>query len=428
MTPAPIRYLVKSLTLVPIVACHQLTKLIPRDRKRVCIGAWFGNLYADNPKYFAEYLLENSDFEITWIGNESVRKQLPQNSRMHFARKGSLHAVFELLRAKFWICCIFCVHDLTSLPVSGGAVCINLWHGIPVKRNGFYTAQNGKRSSVQKLFASLERIYANVISGEKEWLLVSSNEMANIQLNGYDIFSKDRLLRIGTPRNDFLLNNKMNTALKHHLKEKYSALLGFNADKKIVLYLPTWRMSGKNVFCFYSLDTDKQAEIKALLDSHSAILIEKHHFHTYELHPTTNKSICSTVITTEQFDKTDAQELLLCADIVISDYSGAYVDFGLLERPCIHFAYDLDEYSNSDAGLSYDLNNVAAGPVSTTLEELLRAVQNSLDTGEYMPSSGYCRLVEFETGTSCKNLLAFMKDVCLRKTSLFSRHTNRSRN
>ena len=149
MTPAPIRYLLKSLTLVPIIVCHQLTKLIPRDRKRVCVGAWFGNLYADNPKYFAEYLLENSDFEITWIGNESVRKQLPQNSRMHFARKGSLHAVFELLRAKFWICCILCVHDLTSLPVSGGAVCINLWHGIPVKRNGFYTAQNGKRSSVQ---------------------------------------------------------------------------------------------------------------------------------------------------------------------------------------------------------------------------------------------------------------------------------------
>lgn len=408
MTPVPVRYLVKILTLVPAVLCHQFAKLIPRSRKRVCIGAWFGNLYADNPKYFAEYLLEHSDFVLTWIGNDSVRQQLPQHERMHFARKGSLRAVCELLRAKFWICCIFCVHDLTTLPISGGAICINLWHGIPIKRNGRPTAHNCKESCVRRFLAVVERFYANIVSGEKEWLLVSSSGMADIQLKGYDIFSKDRILQIGTPRNDFLLNNRTNTALKLLLKKKYSALLGFDANKKVVLYLPTWRMSGKNVFCFYSLDAGKQAEIKALLDSYSATLIEKHHFHTYELHPTAGKSACTTVITEKQFDKTDAQELLLCADIVISDYSGAYVDFGLLGRPCIHFAYDLDEYANQDSGLSYDLRQVAAGPVSTTLDELLRAMRNSLETGESKPGKGYCGLVEFETGNACRNLLSFM--------------------
>lgn len=411
MTPAPIRYLIKSLTLIPILLCRQLSKLMPRDNKRVCIGAWFGNLYADNPKYFTEYLLENSGYDVTWIGNDCVKSALPKHPRLHFARKGSWSATRALLRARFWISCISYVHDLTNLPFDGGAVCISLWHGIPVKKTGRQAAivQNSKTHVVKGLLVLLEEFYSRIISGEKEWLLVASDGMAKIQLDGYPCnYSKEKILKFGTPRNDFLIRNKNNKALKSSLKEKYAKLIGFNPKEKIILFLPTWRATGKNVFCFFALESETQRKIKELLDNHSAVLIEKHHFHTYELYPRIEHSECSITIDNNIIQQIDAQELLLCADILICDYSGAYVDFGLLERPCINFAYDLDDYTNLDYGLAYNLHDVAAGPLVTTIEELLPALEKALQENKFAPAREYATLVEFERGNSCEKLLGFM--------------------
>lgn len=412
MIPAPIRYAIKVLTLVPILLCRQLSKLLPRKNNCVCIGAWFGDLYADNSKYFTEYLLDNSNFDITWIGNEPVRRSLPEHQRLHFARRGSWHAVLALARARFWISCIFYYHDLTSLPIDGGAICINLWHGIPVKKTGRQTSAsvNSRMKFSRRLLIAFEELYSRIVSGEKEWLLVASEGMAKIQLAGYPCnFDARKILRIGTPRNDFLINNSHNEVLRKCLKEKYAQLLDFNPEKKVVLYLPTWREFGKNVFCFYTLDKTVQSEIKSILDNNSAVLIEKHHFHTYETYPCVERSICSIAVNRDILPKIDAQEFLLCADMLICDYSGAYVDFGLLQRPCITFAYDLDDYSSNDYGLAYDIREVAAGPVITSVADLPMAIGKALAENSFNPAHGYRTLVEYEKGNSCTQLLEFMK-------------------
>ena len=411
MTPAPIRYAIKLLTLLPIVLCRQLSKLFPRNSNSVCIGAWFGNLYADNSKYLCEYLLEETDFDVTWIANEKVRDVLPRHPRLKFAKKGTFRATVTLLRAKFWIFCIFHAHDLTSLPIDGGAICINLWHGIPIKANGCKNSVwDSSCPRGRGMLAFLERTYSRLSAGEKEWLVVSSDNMAEIQVRGNPAtYRFDRIIPVGTPRNDFLIHNKNNKGLRLSLRKRLAERLGFDPGRRIVMYLPTWRASGKNVFCFYAIDAEKRKTVMQILEDNNAVLIEKHHFHTYEAYPVPATSDCSIVMRGEQLQEFDAQERWICADMLISDYSGAYIDFGLLDCPCIHFAYDIDDYSKNDCGLAYNLQDVALGPIACDFDTLVMALRRELSNMSFRPAAGFHNLVQYENGDSCRKIVEFME-------------------
>ena len=409
MMPAPVRYLIKSFTILPFLISRQITKLIPRSEKKVCIGAWFGNLYSDNPKYFAEYLLQNSDYELTWIGNDSAKCQLSNNPRLHFARKGSFKAIISLLRAKFWICCIYCTHDLTPLPLDGGVVRINLWHGIPIKKLGKNSIWNKDNQSSRGLRPAIERAYCRIVSGGKDWFPISSADMVRVMEGGApEKFSLSHALPFGTPRNDFLIKNDANLQFKFDLKKKYSRLIGFDPMKKIVLYLPTFRKDVKKTFCFYDCDASQQSIIANVLDKHNAVLIEKHHFHTYEEKKIPEDATCSIPISAVCLPSVDVQELLLIADVLICDYSSAYLDFSLLKRPIIHYVYDYGEYTRNDSDLAYDINEVGGGEVVQSFEDLTSALSTSLGGGVFAPKSRLPKLVEYEKGTACEQLLAFM--------------------
>ncbi len=221
-------------------------------------------------------------------------------------------------------------------------------------------------------------------------------------------------LPFGTPRNDFLLNNRDNIDLQRNLREKYARLLGFDPSRKIVLYLPTYRSSGKDVFAFYDLKEPESAAFAKILNDNNAVLIEKHHWMTYVQHPLPPTPSFSIVIPGDRQNIVDTQELLLTADILISDYSGVYIDFGLLERPCIHFAYDLNQYRDRDSGLAYDLNQVAAGPIVKTLPELLSTLTDLLEHPAFTPAPHFHELVTYETGHACEQLVRFLELKSLR--------------
>src|SRR5678816_3948461 len=49
------------------------------------------------------------------------------------------------------------------------------------------------------------------------------------------------------------------------------------------------------------------------------------------------------------------------AALLVTDYSSCAIDFMLTGRPAISFAYDHDQYANSERGLFYDLEHVFPG-------------------------------------------------------------------
>lgn len=412
MTPAPVRYLLKAITLLPILICRQISKLMPRDPNCIAIGAWGGNFYSDNSKYLTQYLLKCANYHIFWIGKMHLSKNLPAHENLHFVEKGSWKAYWILLRSKFWICCTGRRDDLTGLPLHGGAVSIDLWHGTPSgKRSDHNTVWDKSSPRGNGIRGALERTYTLMIAGQRDWLTVANDSEAETLANGFPSdFSIDKSLKFGTPRYDFLIHNAFNATFIHSLKEKYAQILNFDPNKKIISYMPTWRNSGGKIFCFYDLPEFEQSQLKQLLDSHGAILVEKHHVHTYELFPPPKASICSIAVKNELLSQLDTQELLLISDILITDYSSIYVDFGAIRRPTIHYMYELGGFTKDDTGIPDDFDDIAGGPIVNDLQTLKHEIARLLQHPKFEPGDKFSSLIKYETGHACENLLEFMRE------------------
>ena len=76
------------------------------------------------------------------------------------------------------------------------------------------------------------------------------------------------------------------------------------------------------------------------------------------------------------------QELLLLSDILITDYSSIMIEFGLLNKPIIFFAYDLDNYLSNERGFYLDYKKDLPGPVVYTTEELIDTISKGIDTSK----------------------------------------------
>lgn len=384
-----------------------ISRLWRRNRKVVAIGAWYGKFFIGAPRVLAQYLLDHTNYEVYWIGREEMRSSLPNHPHLHWVKKDSWKASLVLLNAKFWVCCISIEWDLTFWPISEGAVLLNTWHGFGLKKIGRTTPafrSSGKRMS---LFGHICKI---ITMHHRPWTLMPCQTDSDRLSSGEPFyFRKDRFLPFGTPNNDYMIWNRDNEVLKSSLKQKYAQLLGFDSSKKIVLYFPTWRITSKPVFSFYGMAVARQVAWRKMLDENNAVLIEKHHYRTFELHPQINPSKCSVVVRPEHQSQIDIQEMLLFSDVLVSDYSGAYIDFGLMHRPCIHFAYDFDEYASGDSGFYYNLRDVAAGPIVSEEEGLFCRVAELLKNPIYSPAPGYERIVEYEKGISCQQIVKFFK-------------------
>lgn len=398
------------------VAGHLLVRFVafamPRNPHKIVIGGWRGELYCDNSKYLLQYILAHTDYRVVWVGLPKVRGKLPTHWRLSFAEKGSWRATYHLLTAKFWYCCQMADRDFTAWPLmtdAWGMKVIDSWHGIMIKGTGRLSPCNRdyKESCEARTFWNW---YHDVLwRRKKEWLTVPSARQGELLSQAEpESFCPERCLLFGTPRNDFLINSREDRQLIAGLKAKYGKLFGFDPNLKIVMYMPTWRKRANGVFSFYSLPKSASETWREMLTSEHAVLLEKHHYMTYRNQPLPASAGCSLVVMPDKESEVDAQELLLIADVLISDYSGAFVDYGLLKRPAIHFAYDFEDYRSTE-GLVYDLHEVAIGPIVETSEALFAAVQRALRTGACAQAKGYAEVVANETGHACEQIVDFMK-------------------
>ena len=332
---------------------------------------------------------------------------LPKHPRLSFARKGSLKAFWKLLRAGVWVSCQNKESDLTIKPIYSGALRLNLWHGIPIKGMGeLAPAEYEKRTRRKR---PIRRFLFALLRSRPDWTIVSNRRMGEIMVMSFpEYFSEKMLLTSGYPRNDFLIKNKRNYEYIINLKRKYGNLLGFNDSLKVILYLPTYRINKTNIFSFYGLYPNEQEEWRMLLSQNNAVIIEKHHPVTYASMPPPLEGGVSKVITPKMQSEVDTQELLLIADLLICDYTSAYIDYSLLERPCIHFAADIEAYYN-DSGLMYLYEDVVGGNIVKTTEELRMEVASQLSQPSQKCGKLLPQLVEYEHGTASEQILHFIR-------------------
>ena len=63
--------------------------------------------------------------------------------------------------------------------------------------------------------------------------------------------------------------------------------------------------------------------------------------------------------------------LLSSVDVLITDYSGVFVEFLVTDKPMIFLPYDKDEYE-ADRGFWFDYNQVIPGPQVYDFEDFCK--------------------------------------------------------
>ena len=75
----------------------------------------------------------------------------------------------------------------------------------------------------------------------------------------------------------------------------------------------------------------------------------------------------------------DITELYLISDILITDYSSVFFDYGNLRRPMLFFTYDLEKYRDMLRGFYLDIEKDVPGPILYTSDEVIDAIEH-IDT------------------------------------------------
>lgn len=371
------------LLLLPV---YWLSFLVPRDKRIWLFGSTFGRRFADNPRYLYLYISQNRKklgIRPIWISHKKEIIELLKKSGYEAYYYHSLKGIWYALRAKVYI------YDNYSKDInfwqSGGAVKVNLWHGIPLKK---IQADNvfDKFRHPKNLWEKW-KCFPRRLSDEKphHFVLTTSEFLKPIFKSA---FQTKYVFTSGYPRNDQLISKKINNLLtdtEKSAKKQIRRFLGSNTDKahinknsstgiteersiskKMVYYMPTFRESEGKFFDVVDLQ-----KLQKFLKENNLLFCTK-------LHPKSKLKKEFDAITGNNIIVIDADAdpyvFLEMADVLVTDYSSIYFDFLLTGRPIVFFNYDLEEYLRDSREMYFDYEMYTPGEKATDQKALERAL------------------------------------------------------
>ncbi len=196
----------------------------------------------------------------------------------------------------------------------------------------------------------------------------------------------------GYPRNDVLVDPTRAAVVR--------GLLGVAPTTRLVLYAPTWREDREEM-----VDHVDLVAFTARLPAHHVLLVRGHSrtlAHGRELR-------ADKLLDVTRYP--DVVDLLLVADVLITDYSSLMFDFSATGKPMVFHAPDRDHYGEVLRGFYFNLLEQAPGPVVETEDELLEAVLRAEDTradhaGRY--AAWQARFTPYEDGSAGERTVRHM--------------------
>ena len=331
-----------------------ITKLIPKKSNRWVFGAWYGNSISDNSKaLFDELTKNNTDIETIWVVNAPHEYSIPGTK---IVKRNTLKALFYIATAKV---AVFNqgYTDFASLNFLGGVFTVQLWHGVAWKKIG-HDAEKEHSQSENKSFVVHHK------EVESYSMYIAPSDEYKSKLCSAFFADPRNVLSVGQPRNAIFFSKEKVEEYKRFVQESFGIY-----DKKIIVYMPTFRDNRSKDFSFF--DDSIFADITKLGKDCNFVVIEKSHF----VDNKRGKELTNRNDTIMAINNIDSQVLLCAADILITDYSSCFFDFLLRDKPIIHYIYDYDYYRDDDRGLYYNFDEVAAGICAFTRNDLLDAIK-----------------------------------------------------
>jgi len=356
-----------------IVRRHYLTRdYVKKSRKRrtddtmVYFNTFNGRSYADSPKAIYEYMLsraEYKDYRFVWAFTEPEKYEfLTKNRNTRIVKFNSDEERSAMMRAKYWI---VNYRLLDHLIPKEDQIYVQCWHGTPLKRLGYDLINSDNAMNSVEETRTMYKIDA-----ERFRYLLSPNSFSSEKFstawNLAEFGKEDTIQELGYPRNDRLATaSAEDVAAARELVAK-----DVPADKKIILYAPTWRdnQHDSKVGYVYKPKVDFEY-LKEMLSDQYVILFRAHYL----------------VANSFDFDKyrgfiydvsghDDINDLYLASDMLITDYSSAFFDYAVLKKPIAFYMYDKEDYADSIRGFYLSLDELP-GNIVETEESLVKEIE-----------------------------------------------------
>lgn len=328
----------------------------PIINARVLFSCYFGRGYTCNCKYIAEYIRRcYPQIDLFWEIDGSVDYELPEGIQAVQIDTPEYYRVWYTSKV------IVSNNGLDNQKRKReGQFIIDTWHGIgPTKKMGVEAEYNlNKAQSV----AFYSETYGMIN------LMTAASGLCVRNYRKSFLYSGE-IMECGYPRNDIFFRSDKDV-LRNSIRER----LGVQWDDYMVLYAPTYRREQ----CF-SDDIGKVNQKYDFNWERIAPSIEKKFKKkvrmAYRFHHITDRRLHIRDRYPDGIDVTDypdMQELLLAADILITDYSSSMWDFSLQRKPVFLYYNDADEVEK-EVGF-YRHPDTYPYPKGHTTEELCQAI------------------------------------------------------
>lgn len=361
--------------------------IFPVDKKKITLLNELSYTYGDSMKYLDQYIhgLKKIKYKVVFPIKEGADNS--EFSDDIVVRPFTFKYFKEVLTSET---IITNAGGVSYLPKRRGQLILSTWHG-----GGPY-----KKTTTDVYDNYWYRKQAKMNSSNTNFILSSCKYFSDIEARSMG-YSSRKIIPAGMPRNDILFAN--HDAIKEKVRNKY----GIKGDTKLVLFAPTFR-SKNNEFSDMNVNNDYvEIDVDVLVET----LKEKFNSDWVcgiRLHPKLSDVAISGKNIINCTSYPDMQELLCCADVIITDYSSLMWDYSFTYRPIFLYAPDIDHYEK-ERGF-YMPSSKWPYSIAKSNEELRQNILD-FDYDEYVKEikEHHIESGSYEKGSACKKVMKLIK-------------------
>lgn len=314
---------------------------ITTDENLVLFVSFMGLNFNDSPKAIYDYMQAHPEYKryhCIWAFEDPSK--FPELETV----KIDTPAYFKTaLRAKYWI---------TNTNIERGLhfkkkeqKYLNTWHGIALKYIGNDVAGRNDFN-----FDTVDHL---CVCGDYDERVYKTAFRAK----------ESSYLKVGLPRNEELWD------VSDEKKAQMRSKLCIPADRKVILYAPTWREStdgGKS----YEIKPPIHFDLwKKELGEEYIVLFRAHHQTTKVLGVQYDEFV------RDASSYPAVNDLMIASDMLITDYSAIAFDYSILCRPIFCYAYDYETYL-AERGTYFSIDEKYPNKSCRTEDELLGRIKS----------------------------------------------------
>jgi len=384
------------------IAFYWFACIIPKQKIKWSIGAWYGKTYNDNPKYIFEYVsTHEKQIDIAWITKEKKVRDFVRSKGYKAYLTYEPHGIYHMLTSHVALFCQTKQHDLSGSCIGPSTKLIQLWHGFSFKK---YLGTNPIRMPLDRevplLINNILLFIASVLFNKK---FISLNDLPyrNEYWESYHLICaksprhKQKFLDIiptldpskiivgEYPRSDAFFNSSFTSPFIEKIKALKSA------GAIVGIFMPTFRSRGRSVPEVFLPGVEEFALYCKSHDIHMFMRLHRNDVSLFKESP-------FHIISDTDIDW-DIYPVLPNTDFLLTDYSSIYSDYPLLNKPIIFTPFDKDEYINF-RGLYSEYDSVTKGKCAKNWGEVIHLlntqVVNSESKSTHSPTSHTKNMVQ----------------------------------